>query len=295
MLRSESPKPRTQAEAPTIRELQDAAPTVLRYAGRTIRLKWHKLKRHPDDPPFARRNLRAGLAAGASLEVDIRPLACGHFVCLHDARLEEETTGHGLVADVEASAIRLLEMRDADGEPPLLMDEIAATMRNAPIGASALVQLDLQATSAEIDATAISAFASAVAGLEGRFILNGYDWDAVTRIGGGIPGLALGYDPIEDARTGDPGLARLIREKAPEAHTIYLYRNLVRDSYERDDGLVADLHEHGYQVDCWTIDHGTPGADRDLVAAIMVGCDQITTNTADAWAARSTSPSWRLT
>ena len=265
--------------------MPDAAPTVLRYAGRTVRLKWRKLKRRPDDPPFARRNLRAGLAAGASLEVDIRPLACGHFICLHDARLEEETTGHGLVADAEVSGIALLEMRGADGEPPLLMDEIAAAMRHAPVGASALVQLDLQAASAEIDATAIKAFASAVAGLEGRFILNGYDWDAVTRLGGSVAGLALGYDPTEDAESGAPGLARLIRETAPEAHTIYLHRKLVLDSYERDEGLVADLHRHGYQVDCWTIDHGAPGADRDLVTAIRAGCDQITTNTAQAWAA----------
>lgn len=273
--------------------MPDAAPTVLRYAGRTVRLKWHKLKRHPDDPPFARRNLRAGLAAGASLEVDIRPLGCGNFICLHDARLEEETTGQGLVAEAEVSGMALLEMRGADGEPPLLMDEIAAAMRGAPVGASALVQLDLQASSAEIDAAAIRAFASAVAGLEGRFILNGYDWDAVTRLGGGIAGLALGYDPIEDARAGAPGLARLIRKKAPGAHTIYLYRKLVRDSYEQDDGLVADLQAHGYQVDCWTIDHGAPDADGDLVAAITVGCDQITTNTAHAWAEISSSPSWR--
>ena len=182
--------------------MQDAAPTVLRYAGRTVRLKWHKLKRHPDDLPFARRNLQADLVAGASLEVDIRPLASGHFICLHDAELEEETTGHGLVADAELSGIALLEMRGADGEPPFLMDEIATAMRDAPVGASALVQLDLQASSAEIDATAIKAFASAVAGLKGRFILNGYGWDAVTRLGGAIAGLALGYDPINDAKAG---------------------------------------------------------------------------------------------
>jgi hypothetical protein len=39
-----------------------------------VRLKWHKLRRHPDDPPFGRANLRAGLAAGASLEIDLRRL-----------------------------------------------------------------------------------------------------------------------------------------------------------------------------------------------------------------------------
>ncbi|MCH8187278.1 MAG: ABC transporter ATP-binding protein, partial [Proteobacteria bacterium] len=47
-----------QRFAPAIPGLPDAAPTVLRSAGRTVRLKWRKLNRHPDDPPFARRNLR---------------------------------------------------------------------------------------------------------------------------------------------------------------------------------------------------------------------------------------------
>jgi hypothetical protein len=70
------------------------AATEARYGGRTVRLKWHKLRRFADDPPFARRNLRAGLAAGASLEVDIRALACGRFVCLHDPLLEQIGRAH---------------------------------------------------------------------------------------------------------------------------------------------------------------------------------------------------------
>jgi hypothetical protein len=60
----------------------------LRAQQRTIRLKWHKLRLRLEDAPFDRRNLALGLAAGASLEVDLQPLACGRFVCLHDAELE---------------------------------------------------------------------------------------------------------------------------------------------------------------------------------------------------------------
>lgn len=127
----------------------DAAPTDLLWRGRKLRLKWHKLRRQAADPPFARRNLRAGLAAGASLEVDIRRLACGRFVCLHDDRLESETSGHGPVAAIDALAVGRLEMRG--GEPPLLLDELAATLGAAPAG-SARVQLDLRASADDTDA-----------------------------------------------------------------------------------------------------------------------------------------------
>ena len=94
-------------------------PTHVEYDGRTVRLKWHKLRRLADDPPFARVNLRAGLAAGASMEVDIRALACGHFVCLHDPELESETTS-GLVARIidaflDSSARDLAALRAAVG------------------------------------------------------------------------------------------------------------------------------------------------------------------------------------
>ena len=73
--------------------LSDGEPDGLsiRHGDRGIRLKWHKLRRRADDPPFHRPNLAAGLAAGASMEVDIQPLADGGFVCLHDWTLETQT------------------------------------------------------------------------------------------------------------------------------------------------------------------------------------------------------------
>jgi glycerophosphoryl diester phosphodiesterase len=256
-----------------------AAPTDLRCGGRTVRLKWHKLRRRPDDPPFARRNLEAGLAAGASLEVDIRRLACGRFVCLHDATLDGETSGRGPVARIDATAVSRLRMRGPAGEPPLLLAELADRVRAAP-GAGALVQLDLKDSVAEIDRAAGEAFAAALDGLGPRFILSGDDWDAVTRLGGAVADLALGYDPSDGA--GDP--ARLVRETAPEADTVYLHKSLVRASRQRGDGLVERLRDRGHRVDCWTIDHGAPDGPADLVAACAAGCDQITTNTSLAWA-----------
>ncbi len=258
-------------------------PTTLRHNGRTVRLKWHKLRRNPDDPPFSCANLRAGLAAGASLEVDLRRLACGRFVCLHDADLEGETTGSGPVAGVDGEAVVRLRMRHAD-EPPLLLDALADLVRAGSCAPDALIQLDLKATAAEIDHASRVALAAALGEVAHRFILSGCDWDAVIRLGGDVSGLALGYDPSDDAADA-VAVLREVRARAPQADTIYLHRDLVRAAHEQGDPLVERLHAHGHRVDCWTIDHGTPGAIADLRAAIAAGCDQITTNSAASWAA----------
>jgi hypothetical protein len=256
------------------------AATEVRYRGRTIRLKWRKLRRFADDPPFSRKNLRAGLAAGASLEVDIRALACGRFVCLHEPLLEHETTGQGSVVQADAAVVSRLRMR-AGGEPPLLLDELVQIMRTGPTHPSALVQLDLYGG---IDSAAEKAFAAALRGAARGFILGACDWDAVTRIGGGVPGLALGYDPTEETGHSGADVLRIVRKTAPEADWIYLRRDIVRASHERGDRLVARIAGYGHRVDCWTIDHGTPEDTGDFAAAVMAGCDQVTTNTAAVWA-----------
>ena len=259
------------------------APTTLAYGRRTVRLKWHKLRQRPGDPPFARANLRAGLAAGASLEVDLRRLACGRFVCLHDAKLEGETSGEGPIAAIDAAKIAGLEMHGALGERPLLLEELAEAVRVGPCAPEALVQLDLK--DAEADGTSRAVLAAALAGIARHFILSGCDWDAVGRLGGDVPGLALGYDPHDDAGNDPAQALRAVRERAPAAGTVYLHRELVRAAHEQGDPLVARLRARGHRIDCWTIDHGDPAAIADLRVAIVAGCDQITTNSAAAWAA----------
>lgn len=265
---------------------EEAAPIALRHAGRRVLLKWHKLRRRPEDPPFSRANLSAGLRAGASLEVDLRRLACGRFVCLHDALLEGETSGRGPVAAIDAAAIARLWMRGANA-PPLLLDELADAVRHEACAPQTMIQLDLKASAGEIDAGSCAAVAAALAGVAERFILSGCDWEAVTRLGAGIPGLALGYDPGDDLGAGGSDVVAIVRERAPRAETVYLHRHLVRSAHERGDPLVARLQERGHRIDSWTIDHGTTDARADLLAAIASGCDQVTTNSPAAWAAES--------
>ncbi len=68
---------------------------ALALPGRSISLKWHRLRRQAADPAFMLDRLVEGMLAGASLEVDLRCHAGGGFAVLHDERLERETTGRG--------------------------------------------------------------------------------------------------------------------------------------------------------------------------------------------------------
>ena len=62
-----------------------------------VRLKWHRLRRHPQEAEFDPANLARGLKLGASMEIDLQRAAEG-FVVLHDTDLSGETLGAGPVA-----------------------------------------------------------------------------------------------------------------------------------------------------------------------------------------------------
>ena len=263
----------------------------IRHGDRRVRLKWHKLRRQAGDPPFDRGNLAAGLAAGASMEVDIQVLSDGGFVCLHDHFLEPETTGTGPVAASDSETIRTLRQLDshgnATGPAPLLLEEltelIGAGADTAAKGAQ--VQLDLKDAVDSITDVAVEMFARQVGAVAGLLSLSGEDWQAVKRLGGEVPGLSLGYDPSvwvvdEELRVG--GLSRLldhIAETAPEAETIYPHHSILAAARDRGIDLVGALQREGRLVDCWTIGTNKPDTQAQLRLAVEAGVDQITTDT----------------
>lgn len=264
---------------------------AIHAGGRRIRLKWHKLRRRADDLPFNRANLALGLANGASMEVDIQGLADGGFVCLHDRRLETETNGAGPVAAADSGRIRSLRQLDlqgdASGPPPLLLDDLVEILRDGAGTAcdGAVVQLDLKEPLAAIGEAAVARFARLVEPVAGMLSLSGEDWPAVDRLGGGVAGLSLGYDPTmrvvgDDGTVGDlSDLTDQVARTAPEAETIYLHHSVLQAARDRGCDLVGRFHGQGRMVDCWTIGTDRPNADAQLRMAIEAGVDQITTDT----------------
>ena len=264
---------------------------AIRAGGRAVRLKWHKLRRDADDPAFHRPNLAAGLAAGASMEVDVQLLSDGEFVCLHDETLDTETDGTGPVAAADSRTIAGLRHRDgagrATGPAPLTLRELVAILQDnaATAAEGAVVQLDLKESADALTDAAIERFSTLVAPAAALLSLSGEDWPAVSRLGGRVHGLSLGYDPtmrvLDEALTvGDlSGLADHVASAAPEAETVYLHHSLLAAARDRRVDLVGALHRQGRLVDCWTLGTDRPGTEALLRLALESGVDQITTDT----------------
>lgn len=276
----------------TTRNTPDAV--AIDAGGRRVLLKWHMLRRAPHDPPFSVENLKAGLALGASMEIDIRLLADRAWVCLHDDRLEEETDGNGPVAALDSGAVRRLRIAGADYPPPLLAD-LAAMLPTAAKGSC--LQIDLKEGAAGIDDAAVASFASIVSPVAARCVLSGTHWPAVQRLGGGIANLRLGFDPYElaEGRTfasasDFEAFVASVWRIAPRADAFYLYHAFVTAALARGCNPIERLKAGGAFVDVWTLDPATPGVVEILHACIAAGADQITTNDPPAlarlWRAR---------
>ncbi len=258
-----------------------------------IRLKWHRLRDGAERASHDRTSLAKGLAAGALLEVDLQLTADGHWLCLHDPTLDAETTGTGRVADTPRLEIEALRQRHQDGrellDPPLFLDELAA--RLAGSATDARLQLDLKLDRQALDGAARARFEAAVAPLAARFDLGGEDWLLVRELAALAPGARMGFETwplVEGGRLVDreaaSRFAEAMAEAAPEAALFYLHYRLIPEAAVFGIDLVAVAHNHGHEVDAWTIDPplaGDPGASGpgELLRYLAeVGCDQITTN-----------------
>jgi glycerophosphoryl diester phosphodiesterase len=260
--------------------------SALEADGRRITLKWHCLRRRREDPAFSRRNLRAALAAGAVVEVDLLATADGDLVCLHELMLERETTGRGPVAAQPSEAVLALRQRNNAGRPldsPVLgLGELVEILRsNMPKACpDGRIQLDLKEPLAGITPEVCRRFAAALGDLGGWFTLSGPSWSAVERLAVAVPSLATGFDP-EDAI--EAGMASYdvpgyLLETAPSARIFYLDHGFVLGCLATGQNPIAPLRAAGKRVDCWTLDADHDRVREKLEALIAAGADQITTN-----------------
>ena len=255
------------------------------------RLKWHRLQRSRSDLPFTPRRLVEGLAAGASMEVDLRLHADHSFVCLHDETLDRETSGTGPVAQASLEQLRRLTLRGDEmmtGEGLILLEDLAELARGA--GApDALIQLDLKEIDAALDGQTIENFRRTLACVAGRCILSGCDWQAVTRLSAAVPAMRRGFDPcaedtLEHLRDGIDCLdfVESALATAPEAEMIYLDYRIVLAAEGMGIDLVAPFRAAGKAVDAWTLNTDHPGAARNVKRLVALNVDQITTDEPDA-------------
>ncbi|MBB4953984.1 glycerophosphoryl diester phosphodiesterase [Agrobacterium vitis] len=252
-------------------------------------LKWHRGHQQAGDISFTPERIAQGMALGASVEVDILCHADGGFVVLHDAHLDNATTGQGPVAQASAASLQSLCLRDATGAPThhrvMLLEQLGHLLATTLCGAGAVLQLDLKEPATRLGAREIAAFKAAVQPVAQHLILSGGDAQAVTLLANAVQGLPVGYDPChDDARQrlltsrDFTGFVDHAVSAIDKTEMIYLDHHLLLSADELGFDLVAAFHAHDKRVDAYTIKNANAAVQPAVNRLLALRCDQITTD-----------------
>lgn len=263
-------------------------PVALHLGDRRVLLKWHRGRERLSDPAFTIASLARGLAAGASVEIDLQPLSDGAFAVAHDPDLDRETTGTGPVRAIDSAGFAALCRRGEAGtpllEPALTLGQLVQRV-GAAVAPGAILQLDLQCRDGDLSATHVAGLCAALGDLKGHAILSGEDAAAVLRLAAAVPGLAVGYDPCgEDgqialARNGNwPAFVDEAIRAMPRATTTYLALDLPLLAARQGFDLIGAFQRRGRLVDCFTLVGDEPDALKTARQLALLGADQITTD-----------------
>ncbi len=262
--------------------------SVTRDGHRTL-LKWHRARRRPTDPAFTGRRILEGMAAGASVEVDLVLHADDGFAVLHNLALDRETTGTGPVRETPAATLRTLRLRDNSGaaipDAVMLLEDLAALIARDGAHPEALLQLDYKEDAAALTPRAIATFAAALGPLAPHVILSSGDAAAVRLLAADVPGLRIGYDPchvgaIERlmASRAYPAFVAEAVAASPHAELIYLDHRLVLFADTDGFDLVAAFHDAGRRIDAYTIQRADAAGSAAARRLLALKVDQITTD-----------------
>jgi glycerophosphoryl diester phosphodiesterase len=264
------------------------AVSVTQVGHRTF-LKWHRARRFGTDPVFTGRRIIEGMAAGASVEVDLVIHGDDGFAVLHDLMLDDDTTGHGPVRQTPSAVLRGLKLRGNDGAPiadtVMLLEDLAALIAAKSAHPDALLQLDYKEDAAALTPAVIATFARALRPVARHFILSSGDAEAVSQLTGPVPGLRIGYDPchmgaIERVQT-SRDFAGFVSEAvaaSPHAELIYLEHRLVLGADDLGFDLIAAFHAAGRRVDAYTLQRADAVSVATAQRLLALKADQITTD-----------------
>jgi len=264
-------------------------PVYVERNGHRTWLKWHRGRRRVADPVFTGQRILEGMAAGASVEVDLVVTGDKGFAVLHNLELSQETTGRGLVAHTSDSDLRQLQLRANDGTPipdrVMLLDDLCALLAAGNLHPESLLQLDYKEDDSVLDAVALANFAACVGPVAAQMIVSGGDARAIDALAAATPGLRHGYDPCYGdslARleaTGDfAAFAAGALTVAPQADLIYLSTEIVLAADRAGFDITAAMHAAGKRVDAWTIRQVDADTLAQVERLLALKVDQITTD-----------------
>ena len=265
------------------------APVSVVREGHATFLKWHRASRRAGDPVFTGKRILEGMAAGASVEVDLVVTGDKGFAVLHDLTLDRETTGTGPVAKTSDDIIRQLRLRHHDGtpltEPVMLLDDLCTLLGAGDLHPDALLQLDYKEDETVLDGRAIANFRRATLPVAGNMIVSSGSAAAVKLLTDAVPGMQIGFDPSDEkkfrAALAAGTLQAMVDDAlavSPDADMIYLAWQIVTLSADAGFDIVAAFHAAGKRVDAWTIQTIDAAGLAAVERLLSLKVDQITTD-----------------
>ena len=258
------------------------------HKGHLTRLKWHRLRRSLADPEFGAAVMAEGFRLGASMELDLQIRGDGGFVVLHDAMLDRETTGQGLVIAHGGPELAHLRYR-AQPCTPILSEDLALMLGAAH--PEALLQFDMKNNEVEVGLRGLDHFAAHFSDRCDGIIISGGSIPLIRALAQRVPGLKRGYDPTDDLLALWPeGPAALERHLSTvlrdvvKPDMIYLEWQMVLQAASQGLDMVSLAHAEGVAVDAWThrMANSAQGFSddewHDFACLLALRPDQITTD-----------------
>lgn len=269
-------------------------------------------------PPNSLEAVQASLRAGARfIEVDVTALAEADYLLVHDAELQAETSGQGLVAECsveQARGLKIVHKGIRTEYPAALLSDVVRLFQQA--GGSARLQLDYKNVIPFQDEEALTRLLRLIEPLGERVIVSsGADWQ-LRRLRKMAPWLMLGFDAMWHIAWAPPGeqrdprdypknlgaygyyddhmlasgrhtsTAAYLRDRCemlallvPDTSAFYLEHYLIAQSLEDGFNWADELHEYGILLDAWTMDVTNPRAASNAPRLLEAGVDLFTTNT----------------
>lgn len=211
-------------------------------------------------PENSRAAVRAAVAAGYGIEIDLQLSRDGQAMVFHDETLDRLTAQTGALADRSAADLAAIALRDADDGIPTLPEVLALIGGRVPL----LIEIkDQTLTMSPTDGRLEQATAAALAGYGGPVAVMSFNPHAIATMARLAPDLPRGlttssYDPEDWAPLPADTCARLRAipdyDRVGATFISHEWRDLARPR-------VAELAAQGAAVLCWTI--RTPEQESD--------------------------------
>lgn len=216
-------------------------------------------------PENSRAAVRAAVAAGYGIEIDVQPSADGVAMVFHDGRLDRLTPASGPIRARSAAELGAIPLKDADEGIPTLAEVLALVAGRVPL----LIEVkDQDGAMGPAVGGLEAAVAAALAGYAGPVAVMSFNPHSVAALAALAPGVPRGLVTCAWRARDWPGVpaatrARLRRIPDYDRVGASFVSHEARDLGRR---RVAELKARGAAILCWTIRSPAAEAAARMVA-----------------------------